>query len=55
MPVISANDSDKLYISSKAPCAVFAGWYGWSDVNPFNDAISSSIFGLYFIVQEPSG
>ena len=32
-----------------------SGWYGWIAAKPGIAATTSFTFGLYFIVQEPSG
>ena len=40
---------------ASAPCSVDSGWYGCSAANAGMRAAHSLIFGLYFIVHEPSG
>ena len=55
MPKISPSSLPRTCSASSAPCAVSTGWSGWSCVKPGSAAMSSSILGLYFIVQEPRG
>ena len=40
---------------ARLPWTVSIGWSGWVKAKPGRRAVSSLIFGLYFIVQEPSG
>ena len=55
MPEISASACSSRQQSSSMPCAVATGWSGWIRAKPGSRATDSLIFGLYFIVQEPSG
>ena len=55
MPVISFSDASARAYTSRQPCASFTSCNGCTPVKPSSAAISSSILGLYFIVQEPSG
>ena len=54
-PVISPRNPCNLCRSSKAPWECSAGCIGWILANPGENATSSLILGLYFIVQLPSG
>ena len=54
-PLSSSRYSCKSYISSNAPCADASGCSGCSAANCSSAATCSLIFGLYFIVQLPSG
>ena len=55
MPNTSPSSVPRICSASSAPCALSTGCSGCSCVKPGSAAMSSSIFGLYFIVQEPSG
>ena len=55
IPVISQSARSSLQRSSSAPWVVESGCSGWSRWKPGRAAIVSATFGLYFIVQEPSG
>ena len=55
MPAISASICASSCISWSAPCASSGRVSGCSRAKPGTRAMSSLIFGLYFIVHEPSG
>ena len=55
IPLISPKKPSSSYMSRRAPWLSSSGWYGWTFENPGSLAISSFIFGLYFMVHEPSG
>ena len=55
IPVISARDFAASYMTSSEPCTVDAGCSGCTEVNAGFLASTSLSFGLYFIVQLPSG
>ena len=55
MPVISFSSFSARYITSRQPWALFSSCRGWMPVKPFNAAMSSFMWGLYFMVQEPRG
>ncbi len=55
MPETSARSRASSCMTWSAPCAAAAGVSGCSRAKPGRRAMSSLIFGLYFIVQEPSG
>ena len=54
-PVTSPSQTCSSCISFNAPCAVSSVCNGWISANPGNAAAWSFSFGLYFIVQDPSG
>ena len=54
-PVSSHRACSRRASSSSAPCTCSAGWAGCSRANPGRAAAVSATFGLYFMVQEPSG
>ena len=54
IPVIFRRAVCKSYINFKAPWAFLSDVLGWI-LNPSNVDKNSFTFGLYFIVQEPSG
>ena len=54
-PVASPRPRRSSSSVRSVPCASSAGACGWAFANPASDATRSSTFGLYFIVQEPSG
>ena len=55
IPDISHKAWSNSYINLSAPCTVSSGWSGWIFLKPSRPAMSSLIFGLYFMVQEPRG
>ena len=55
MPVISHMACSSLHRSSRAPCTVSSGCRGWIRWKPGRAATVSAIFGLCFIVHDPSG
>ena len=55
IPLISLRYSCSSNISWRLPCDRVSGVYGWCCANPGREAVSLLTFGLYFIVQEPSG
>ena len=55
MPVISQRYCAATSSTSRQPSVAFSGARGWTEAKPGSAAISSSMRGLYFIVQEPSG
>ena len=54
-PVSSHRACSRRASSSSAPCTCSAGWAGCSRANPGRAAAVSATFGLYFMVQDPSG
>jgi len=55
MPVISHSPRSRRQSISSPPWTVASGWSGCSRWKPGSAATVSAIFGLYFIVHEPSG
>ena len=55
MPVISQRYSRAVSSTWRIPARDSLGARGWQPVNPGRAAISSSMRGLYFMVQEPRG
>jgi hypothetical protein len=55
MPAISASIRARSCMSASAPCDSAAGVRGCRRPKPLSRAMSSLIFGLYFMVHEPSG
>ena len=55
MPETSARSRASSCMSWSAPWEASAGVSGWSRRKPGSRAMSSLIFGLYFMVHEPSG
>ena len=55
MPEISARSRASSHMSWSAPWLAASGASGCSRAKPGSRAMSSLIFGLYFIVQDPSG
>jgi hypothetical protein len=55
MPEISARSRASSNMSCSAPWLCASGVKGCSRRKPGSRAMSSLIFGLYFIVQEPRG
>ena len=55
MPAISASIWPSACMSPSAPCGGGSGVSGCRRAKPGSRAMSSLIFGLYFIVHEPSG
>ena len=55
MPVISQRYRLAVSSTSRHPAVASAGARGWTAVKPGRAAISSSMRGLYFMVQEPRG
>ena len=54
-PAISESARSRFHMSSSAPWHSSAGASGWTFAKPGSRASASEDFGLYFIVQEPSG
>ena len=54
-PVISLSISCRLYKISSVPCTASSGAKGWALASGSSTLNTSYAFGLYFIVQEPSG
>ena len=55
MPVISQRYFLAVSMTSSQPSTAALGANGWMEAKPGRDAISSSMRGLYFMVQEPRG
>jgi hypothetical protein len=55
IPMTTRSHSWSSATTASAPCARSSGWNGWIAAKPGMRAISSFSFGLYFMVQEPSG
>ena len=55
MPETSARSRASSSISLSAPWEALSGVSGCRRAKPASRAMSSLIFGLYFMVQEPSG
>ena len=55
MPVISQRYLFAVSMTSSQPSTAPLGARGWMPVKPGREAISSSMRGLYFMVQEPRG
>ena len=55
IPVISQRISSSSTMSPSQPWASEAGAAGWTPARPGRPATVSHTFGLYFMVQEPSG
>ena len=55
IPVTSQRTCSVSSMSANQPCTSAAGVPGWTSANPGRPATSSQIFGLYFIVHDPSG
>ena len=55
MPVISQRYFLAVSMTSSQPATAASGARGWTEAKPGRDAISSSMRGLYFMVQEPRG
>ncbi len=55
IPVIAHSASSSSTSTSSQPCTACAGVSGWTAAKAGIALASSQIFGLYFIVHEPSG
>ena len=54
-PAISERARSSFQMSSSAPWLIEPGSSGWAPEKPGRRARASLDFGLYFMVQEPSG